>query len=140
MSHDPPHGGDRAGLVHHVELYASDPEASWEFWGWLLGELGYEPYQRWPAGRSWKLGPTYLVVVQAPEEYRDEPYHRRHPGLNHLAFHADSREQVDDLTRGLRDRGAPVLYEDSHPWAGGDDHYAVYTEDPERVKVEVVAP
>ncbi len=27
-----------------------------------------------------------------------------------------------------------------HPYAGGDDHYAVYFEDPERIKVELVAP
>ncbi|WP_254767141.1 VOC family protein [Salinilacihabitans rarus] len=131
---------ERTGLLHHVELYASDLEASVEFWGWLLGELGYEEHQRWADGRSWKRGPTYLVLARADERFRAEGYHRRHPGLNHLAFHAASREHVDDLTAGLRERGATVRYEDEHPYAGGPDHYAVYAEDPERIKVEVVAP
>jgi hypothetical protein len=31
-----------------------------------------------------------------------------------------------------------MVYE--HPYAGGTDHYAVYFEDPDRIKVEVVAP
>ncbi|WP_227375768.1 VOC family protein [Haladaptatus halobius] len=129
-----------AGLLHHVELYASDFAASSSFWGWLLGELGYSVYQDWDDGRSWKRGETYVVLVQADEEYLDVPYHRCRPGLNHLAFHAESREQVDDLTDELRARGVPILYEYDHPFAGGDDHYAVYFEDPERVKVELVAP
>ena len=128
------------GFLHHVELYASDLAESVEFWEWFLGELGYEAYQRWDAGRSWKLGPTYLVVVQADEEYLDEPFHRCQPGLNHLAFHAASREHVDELTEELRARGRPILYEDDHPHAGGSDYYAVYFECPERLKVEVVAP
>ncbi|WP_233274773.1 VOC family protein [Haladaptatus cibarius] len=108
--------------------------------GWLLGELGYCVYQDWDRGRSWKRGPTYIVLVQADEKYLDEPYHRCRPGLNHLAFHAESREQVDELTAKLRARDVPILYEDEHPFAGGDDHYAVYFEDPERMTVELVAP
>lgn len=130
---DPEH----AGGLHHVELYASDLEASVDFWGWLLSELGYEPKNDWDGGRSWINGPTYVVVVQA--DAGDQPFDRTAPGLNHLAFHAGSREQVDELTAGVRERdGASVLYEDRHPFAGG--YYALYCEDPEGIKVEVVGP
>lgn len=128
---------ERAGQLHHVELYASDLDASVDFWDWLLGELGYEPKEEWDGGRSWVNGPTYVVLVRAADI--DRPFDRRSPGLNHLAFHAASREQVDELTAGVRERGdATVLYEDRHPFAGG--YYALYCEDPEGVKVEVVGP
>lgn len=100
----------------------------------------YEPYQEWQGGRSWRLGDTYIVFVQVEPRYVHPPYHRRRVGLNHLAFHAASRAQVDELTRLLRERGVPILYEDRHPYAGGPDHYAVFFEDPDRIKVEVVAP
>ncbi len=133
-------GSPQTGLLHHVELYASDFHLSKSFWGWLLSELGYATYQDWDGGKSWKRGRTYIVLVQADEEFLDEPYHRRRPGLNHLAFHAESRDHVDEVTEELRARGVTILYEDAHPYAGGDDHYAVYFEDPERVKVELVAP
>ena len=129
-----------AGMLHHVELYVSDLGRSVAFWDWFLSELGYEVYQEWPLGRSWKLGPTYLVLVQAEEPHRDTGFHRCTPGLNHLAFHAESRSHVDEMTARVRERGRPILYEGDHPYAGGPDHYAVYFEDPERIKVELVAP
>lgn len=129
------------GHLHHVELYCLDLAASLSFWEWLLSELGYSLYQDWDGGRSYRLGGTYLVFVQADDEYAEQSYHRCRPGLNHLAFHAHSRSHVDELTDAIRDRDdATLLYEDEHPYAGGEDHYALYCEDPERIKVEVVAP
>ncbi|MCM3784183.1 VOC family protein [Neobacillus mesonae] len=127
-------------MIHHLEIYVSNLERSTEFWGWLLKELGYEVYQKWEKGISWKYHHTYLVFVQVEEKHMDIPYHRCKVGLNHLAFHAQSRKQVDELTSRLRDQGVRILYEDLHPYAGGEKHYAVYFEDPDRIKVELVAP
>lgn len=126
-------------MIHHIELYVSDLEASKRFWGWFLGELGYEPFQKWDSGISWKKDDFYLVFVQTEERFLEQRFHRRRIGLNHLAFHAESREQVDMMTEKLLERGYHVLYRDRHPYAGGA-HYAVYAEDPDRIKVELVAP
>jgi catechol 2,3-dioxygenase-like lactoylglutathione lyase family enzyme len=125
------------GQLHHVELYVSDLERSSEFWGWFLGSLGYELYQSWEQGRSWKLDETYIVLVQTEPRHLDVPYHRCRTGLNHLAFHARSREHVDEMTAELQRRGVTILYEDRHPYAGGDNYYAVFFEDPDRIKVEL---
>lgn len=127
------------GQVHHIELYVSDLARSAAFWGWLLERLGYELYQQWPAGRSWRLGGTYLVFVQAEADYLTPAYHRKRVGLNHLAFQLESRDEVDAITEALRGRGVRILYEDRHPHAGGDESYAVFFEDPDRIKVELVA-
>ncbi|PSQ15276.1 glyoxalase [Halobacteriales archaeon QS_8_69_26] len=128
---------DHAGGIHHVELYAADLDASVPFWDWLLGELGYDPKNEFEGGRSWVDGPTYVVLVEAPAS--DPPFDRRAPGLNHLAFHAGSRELVDDLSAGVREReDATLLYGDRHPYAGG--YYALYCEDPAGIKVEVIGP
>lgn len=128
-----------AGMLHHVEINVSNLQRSSEFWGWLFGFLGYEPYQNWAEGRSWRKSDIYLVLVQTESEYLRVGYHRRRTGLNHVAFHAGSRKQVDELTELLRERGIHILYEDRHPHAGGPEHYAVFFEDPDRIKVEVVA-
>lgn len=128
------------GLIHHIELYVSDLKKTIDFWGWLLEELGYSLFQEWESGRSWKLGESYLVFVQAEDRFLDVSYHRCRVGLNHLAFHASSRQQVDELTNKLQDKGIPILYTDKHPFAGGPEHYAVYFEDPDRMKIELVAP
>lgn len=127
------------GALHHIELYVSDLPRSRAFWGWLLERLGYQSFQSWPDGASWRLGETYIVLVQVEPRFREPPYHRRRVGLNHLAFHAGSRKEVDALYAELQARGVPILYPDRHPHAGGPNSYAVFFEDPDRIKVEVAA-
>lgn len=119
----------------------SDLAKSVEFWGWLLPQLGFEPYQVWDEGRSYQCEGTYLVFVQAEPAFRDQPFHRKRPGLNHIALLAKSREQVRQLPEVLRERGVTVLYEDRTPdEIGHPSEWSVFFEDPERIKVEVVAP
>lgn len=128
------------GMIHHLEIYVSNLEESTIFWGWLLSELGYTPYQKWDKGQSYKLNDTYLVFVQTEDEYLDVAYHRKRVGLNHLAFQAQSRQHVDEITEQLKENGIVILYSNKHPYAGGKDTYAVFFEDPDRIKVELVAP
>lgn len=126
--------------LHHVEINVSSLEASFRFWKPFLTALGYRKLQTWKGGASYKLGDSYLVFVQASPERVKNGYHRGRVGLSHLAFHASSRRQVDDMTAWVRKSGYAVLYPDRHPHAGGRDHYALYCEDPDRIKVELVAP
>ncbi|MDV7764897.1 hypothetical protein EI200_09705 [Peribacillus simplex] len=128
------------GFLHHIELNVSNLHRTVDFWGWFLEEINYKPFQEWESGKSWRLDDMYIVFVQAETRFLDIPYHRGRVGLNHLAFHATSRQQVDEITRKLRDRGVTILYADKHPFAGGKEHYAVFFEDPDRMKVELVAP
>ena len=128
------------GLIHHIEIYVSNLRQSQEFWGWLLEDLGYDSYQKWDKGQSWKLDQSYIVFVQVDDKFLDIAYHRRRVGLNHIAFHAASKEHVDTLTEQLKEKQIPILYQDRHPFAGGPNHYAIYFEDPDRIKVEIVAP
>lgn len=127
-------------MLHHIEIYVSDLTKTITFWDWLFTELNYEKYQKWDSGISWKYGETYIVFVQAEERFMDVPFHRCRVGLNHLAFHAKSKEHVNELTGKLKEKGIKILYSDKHPHAGGTKHYAVYFEDPDRIKVEIVAP
>ncbi len=129
----------KSGFIHHVEIYVSDLKRSAEFWGWFLNKLGYKKIAEWNSGQSWELGSTYIVFVQTVDKYMDVPYHRCRTGLNHLAFHAESRSQVDEIYSELKEKGINVLYEDRHPYAGGKDYYSVFFEDPDRIKVELVA-
>ncbi len=125
-----------AGLLQHLEIYVADLDRTTAFWTPLLERLGWTAYQRWPGGRSWRLGPTYLVFVQVAEDAREPGYDRRRVGLNHVALHAGTPEQVEQL---VHDLGVPLLYADRHPYAGGPNHYAAYVEDPDGIKVELVA-
>lgn len=127
-------------MLHHVEINVSDLHKTIEFWGWFLEELNYQVYQKWDKGISWKSNQTYIVFVQTEERYVQSGYHRSRIGLNHLAFYAESREQVDQMTDKLKEKNIPILYQDRHPYAGGPKYYALFFEDPDRIKVELVAP
>lgn len=80
-----------------------------------------------------------MVFVQTREVFLKEGYHRCRIGMNHVAFYGGGKADVDHLALLLRERGALLLYENRYPYAGGNDHYALYFEDPDRIKVEVVA-
>lgn len=126
------------GELSHVEINVADLDAARQFWGWLLPLLGYHEFQAWPDGFSFLRGRTYLVFARTAAAYRDDPFHRGRNGINHIAFHADSAEQVDWLTALLKERGVPLLYENRYPYAAGLENYAVFFEAPDRLKVEVV--
>ena len=103
------------------------PGSAERSWGWLLLALGYEAFQTWEHGRSWRLRSTYIVVDKSPDVVEDV-HERRAPGLNHLAFHVGDRADVDLLVGECGDRGWTVMFADRHPYAGGQDHYAAYLE------------
>ena len=127
--------------LHHVEVNVSNLQRSIDFWGWFLPQLGFETYQTWEEGRSYRSENTYIVFVQAEDAHRDQPLHRKRPGLNHLAFWSASKEQVKELPDRLRERGIRVLYDDRDPETiGAPSEWSVFFEDPDRIKVEVVAP
>ncbi|MCB9507233.1 MAG: VOC family protein [Myxococcales bacterium] len=134
-------------MLHHVEIYVSDLPRTVAFWTPLLERLGYAP-DPWPGGMTYRHvaadgAPTegaYLCFLPAEPEHAAAGYHRKRVGLNHLAFHGRSREHVDELRAWLRAEGRTLLYDDRYPFAGGPDYYAVFFEDPDRIKVEVAAP
>lgn len=124
-------------MLHHVELYVSDLERALVFWTPLMERLGFEP-ERWDGGMSY-YGPEdapYLCLLQAPAEHLAAGYHRKRVGLNHLAFRARDRGQVDELCAWAKAEGHAVLYPERFP---AEDYYALFVEDPDRIKVEVVA-
>ncbi|MCL1925500.1 MAG: VOC family protein [Defluviitaleaceae bacterium] len=124
-------------MINHIEIYVSNLQKSLVMWEWFLNELGYEKFQKWEQGESYKLGEFYIVFVQAEEKFLKDGYHRKRIGLNHLAFKANSKEQIDKISKELKKQKIKILYEEKHPYAGGENHYAVYFEDYDRIKVEL---
>lgn len=125
------------GAIHHIELYVSDLNKSRMFYEKLLEQLDYSIYQEWEHGFSLRLGSMYIVFVEVDPKYKYNGYHRKNIGLNHLAFSVDSEAEVDDLRGFLLENNVTLLYDEKYPYAGGENHYAVYFEDPDRIKLEI---
>jgi catechol 2,3-dioxygenase-like lactoylglutathione lyase family enzyme len=126
------------GAIHHLELWVPNLDRAIVSWGWLLTALGYRMFQDWPGGRSWQAGDAYIVVEQSPARTASR-HDRCRPGLNHLAFHVSSRQQVDELTAEALLHGWKLMFSDMHPYAGGPQHYAAYLENSDGFEAELVA-
>jgi catechol 2,3-dioxygenase-like lactoylglutathione lyase family enzyme len=106
-----------------------------------MSMLGYDA-EPWSGGMNYVCGDseTYFCLLPASAEHLAAGYHRKRIGLNHLAFRGKCRAQVDQIAKWVKDSGYTLLYDDRHPFAGGPNYYAVFVEDPDRFKLEVVAP
>lgn len=126
------------GALHHVELWVPHLGRAREEWGWLLARLGYDQHQDWTHGRSWRRGPTYIVVEESPD-LSGRAHHRTAPGLNHLAFWAGTRAQVDAVAADAPARGWTELFPETYPHAGGPEHFAAYLVNSDGFEVELIA-
>lgn len=128
-------------MLHHVELYVSNLQVSRQFWTLLLAPIGYAETGCWDTGFTLgKADEAYLTFVQVEQKYAHMAYHRCGVGLNHLAFRVKDRAMVGQLRELCQSQAIVCLYDDKYPFAnGGDDYYALFVEDPDRIKVEFVA-
>ncbi len=125
-------------MIDHIEIYVRDLARSRHFYDFFLTELGFESYQNWSQGCSYRCQEFYLVFVQTEAAFLENDYHRKNIGLNHLAFSLPTKTDVDDLRHKLLSNGVTELYSSAYPYAGGPGHYAFFFEDPDRIKLEVV--
>jgi glyoxylase I family protein len=134
----------QAGFLSHVDLTVADLGQSVAFYERVLGHLGYRrpPRPRPSAPPTWFIfGPHRhffsMSLFQARRDGIERRYDRRAPGLDHLAFHVETRAQVDDVHALLCGMGAKVLRVPAeYPYTPG--YYAVFFADPDGMKVEVV--
>jgi catechol 2,3-dioxygenase-like lactoylglutathione lyase family enzyme len=126
------------GALHHLEVWVADLDAARTSWGWLLERLGYTRGDVWERGESWHLGTAYVVLESGPDVL-DAPHERRRPGINHVAFHAGTHDELDALVADAQEHGWSLMFADRHPYAGGVHHRAAYLEDAAGFEVELVA-
>ena len=124
--------------MDHIELYVSNLQKTKLFYSKFLVQLGFELFQEWEEGFSYKKESFYIVFVQVKEKYQSTNYHRCHVGLNHLAFSCSDKTIIMKIREQLIEDNVELLYDDKYPFAGGKNHYALYFEDPDRIKVEIV--
>lgn len=131
------------GAVHHIDLNVSDVAASKAVYGPVLEFLGYTQVKDEPNGCEWDLtsregsGASIGLRLCDPGEARHR-HHRYAPGLHHLAWRAESREDVDRLHELLVEKGIKVLDPPAHYPEYSGDYYAVFFEDPDGMKLELV--
>ncbi|GAA0338820.1 VOC family protein [Sphingomonas oligophenolica] len=130
------------GGFHHIDLNVSDVAASRAVYGPVLEFLGYRCVTDTPDHCEWDLGPdghgASLGLRLCDPALRQHRHERHAPGLHHLAWRAASREEVDRLHELLVARGITILDPPAHYPQYSGDYYAVFFEDPDGMKLELV--
>lgn len=130
------------GFLEHIILNISDPKKSFPFYKDFFEYFGYKIIVNEEDNIAFrKEGTTDFWIVATEEKYLPNKFHRKNVGVNHFAFHVSSREEVDRFVgEFLKPRGVKTLYETPKEFPQyTPDYYAVFFEDPDRIKLEVAS-
>lgn len=124
--------------VDHVYLSVRDLAASEAFYDRALRLLDFRKGTKPIAGephRHYFNRVLQLTLRPAHGARGHDPYA---PGLHHLCLRVATREDVDAVVRGLRELGIEASEPAFYP-EYAEDYYATFFEDPDGVRLEVVA-
>lgn len=130
------------GHVHHIDLSVKDPRAARPFWEAVLGFLGYRVSTEYAhGGYDFDLGRhggDFCSIGIRPVSGANAArgHDRYSAGLHHLAWNAESRDDVDALHALLVEIGATVLDPPTHYPEYSEGYYAVFFADPDGLKLE----
>ena len=134
-------------IIDHIQITVGDIKKAEAFYDKLMPILGFD-LQKKGNGRVDKhdfdvieYSHSMLIFgINSPREhFRQESVHRRKPGsLHHLAFKADSPEEVDRLFKLIKKAGATIVEESKYFPQHGEKYYATFFKDPEGIKFEIV--
>lgn len=135
------------GGVHHIDLTVKDAQASRAFYESVLGFMGYKPSAGNPfspeeTGFDFDLRTTAgfcsIGILSARGDHAERTHNRYSPGLHHVAWTAQSREDVDAMYAHLQSIGAIILDPPTDYPRYGAGYYAVFFADPDGLKLEYV--
>jgi glyoxylase I family protein len=130
------------GTMNHLALTVRNlAKSEAAFYAPVLGFLGYEKVEDIPETMTlWFNAEAKFAVNlwQARSEIAAQKHERYASGFHHCAFDVDSRADVDRLHRLLRDNEIKVLDAPAEYPQYAPGYYAVYFEDADGLKFEVV--
>jgi catechol 2,3-dioxygenase-like lactoylglutathione lyase family enzyme len=126
--------------LYHVQLNVSDAKVSLPFYKDFFSYLEYKIIEQSSEHICFSNSTTDFWIIETDKVHKENKFHRKNTGLNHLAFRLNSKEEVDLFVADfLKTKGIATLYETpkAFPEYGGE-YYSVFFEDPDRIKLEVM--
>jgi catechol 2,3-dioxygenase-like lactoylglutathione lyase family enzyme len=135
-------------VIDHLQITVKDLDVAASFYDKLMPLLGFDPKRRSSAVLERHelrvveyVHPRLCFAIGSPRPaFANDVVHRRRPGaLHHLAFKAESREEVDRLHEALVAIGAEIVTPPrEYPEYTPAGYYALFFKDLEGIKYEVV--
>ena len=125
--------------VYHIQINAGSAKKSLLFYKKLLGYFEYKIIDESKGHIGMSNGSVDFWIIETEKKHKEKTYHRKASGLNHVAFRVSSKEDVDRFAKEfLRKENVKTLYDSPRDYPEyTKEYYAVFFEDPDRVKLEV---
>ena len=126
-------------MIDHIGLNVRDVGAAKSYYDKLMPSLGYEPF--FAAKEQFSYRPqgekpgTTVFFYAAPLK---SEYVRKHVGLEHLAFRARTRRQVDEAHAQAVELGSRVLFSPRLFPQYHEHYYGAFWFDPHGFLLEIV--
>jgi catechol 2,3-dioxygenase-like lactoylglutathione lyase family enzyme len=126
-------------IFSHLDYNVADLPEALSFYDPLLAFLNFTKEVHEDTWVLYSNGTFKLCLCRCESEHSEMTFHRKRPGLNHLAFQVLEKEEVDRFHREfLNANGIPALYSSPGQFSDHEEYYAVFFEDPFRLKLEIV--
>ncbi|MBL4905498.1 MAG: VOC family protein [Flavobacteriaceae bacterium] len=134
-------------IIDHIQITVKNLEIAELFYDQLMPILGFDIYKKFKgtvAAHEFEVieyvHPSLTFAISSPRSvFKDEDIHRRKPGaLHHLAFKANSCEEVDFVYPLIKDIGANIVDPPKFYPQHGEHYYALFFKDTEGIKYEIV--
>ncbi len=134
-------------IIDHIQITVRDLKIAEAFYDQLMPILGFD-LSRKAKGKVPAhdfdvieyLHPLLTFGINSPRAtFKEDMVHRRKPGaLHHLAFKAESCEEVDEVFLKIKEIGAHIVEEPKYFPQHGERYYALFFKDPDGIKYEIV--
>jgi catechol 2,3-dioxygenase-like lactoylglutathione lyase family enzyme len=123
--------------VDHVYLTVSDMVRSLAFYDTVLGLLDFRALDAPIGGDPHRhyFNKVMQISIRPAKGGTHDPYA---PGLHHLCLQVADKAAVDRIARLLRDAGIEISDPALYPQYA-DDYYAIFFDDPDGIRHEIVA-
>jgi catechol 2,3-dioxygenase-like lactoylglutathione lyase family enzyme len=134
-------------IIDHIQITVRDLGLAESFYDKLMPILGFDLFRKSKgkvAAHEFEVVEYHhqnlIFGINSPRKiFKDEIIHRRKPGsLHHLAFKANSSEEVDRAYLKIKDIGANIIEPPKFYPQHGEKYYALFFKDPEGIKFEIV--
>lgn len=134
-------------IIDHINITVKDLKVAEPFYDKLMPILGFSldhKYKGTVKAHDFDVieyvHPKLIFAINSPRViFKNEAIHRRKPGaLHHLAFKANSCEEVDELYVKIKAIGADIVNPPQYYPQHGEYYYALFFKDLEGIKYEIV--
>lgn len=127
--------------IEHVQINVTNKAQSFPFYKEFLTILEYKVVMEDDQVLGMASKNDSIWIQQIEEKYKEgTPFHRKRTGINHIALWVSNKDDVDAVTeKFVKPRKLTQLYETPKEFPEyTTGYYAVFFEDPDRIKIEVV--